>query len=117
MSDVVDWTMVAATVCVPVTLSALGGLWVLANRLTKAENAAGVAKETAAGANSGLESAHKRIDAMAAAFAEFREKVARDYVSQVSMDKFEVRIGDEFKYIRDAIDGLRGDLHSARPGA
>lgn len=81
-----DWTTLAAIATVSVAAITIVGFWMhFSDKVTNAAIAAASAKETA-------KENSERIATMNAAFALYREQVARDYISREMMQEFERRL-------------------------
>jgi hypothetical protein len=92
----------AGVVGVP-SLAALT-FWV--GRITRSEGKTDAAKAAAAQASTAAADAHHRLDNLNREFGDFKERVAREYVSNFTLNRLEQRMSAEFQQVRERLDKL-----------
>lgn len=93
-----DWTTLAAFGSIAVAIITVLGFWMnFSDRISEAKNEAKTAKETA-------KENSDRIATMNAAFALYREQVARDYISREMMQEFERRLTSAIDKLGERFD-------------
>lgn len=85
-------------------VAAAGAIAFWVGRITKGEGDARAAKADAAKAHASAGEAHRRLDELNKEFADYREHVARDYVSHAQMQHLESRITGLFQQLSNRLD-------------
>ena len=100
--DVSTMLMIAG----PIVIAVVGAVGLYAGRLSKGEGEAAAAASAAATSMQASKDAHQRLDELNKEFGNFKEHVAREYVSNVAIVQLETRMGEEFRRVRETLDRL-----------
>lgn len=102
MTDVVTWGAVA--VALGSLLSILKFYGSASDRITKAENAAKTALDTAQEAKKDAHETNEKVILMSASFALYREQIAREYIHREVMREVEDRLTQAIERLGDRLD-------------